>query len=296
MKDTYFDQNRVIEETDLQRSADIPEQIERVRCDLPRRTREAEAERRTMLASEAETQHETTKRAAAEHNLGRYQSFVPDAVATDEEYYYFHGWQILQWVVESYDTKLRFGQRDHNIKNITAALANVMGVDTLNPMPRWDYIFEHMASYVLLDGLIGNTDRHHENWMVAYVHHYGDMWIEIMPSYDHASSLGRELTDDKRQRILDSDGVQRYLDAGRGAIFVDSRRKRAPSPLRLARLLCRWRPEYTNRTLERIGGVPEDEIRTTIGRVPDEFMSEIAREFAFQVVMTGRRELLRSVR
>ena len=53
------------------------------------------------------------------------KSFVPDAVATDEEYYYFHGWQILQRVVESYDTKLRFGQRDHNIKNITAALADI---------------------------------------------------------------------------------------------------------------------------------------------------------------------------
>ena len=132
--------------------------------------------------------------------------------------------------------------------------------------------------------------------MVAYVHHYGDMWIEIMPSYDHASSLGRELTDDKRQRILDSDSVQRYLDAGRGAIFADSRRKRAPSPLRLARLLCRWRSEYTSRTLERIGGIPEDDIRTKIERVPDEFMSEIARAFAFQIVMTGRRELLRSVR
>ena len=224
------------------------------------------------------------------------KSFVPDAVATDEEYYYFHGWQILQWVVENYDTKLRFGQRDHNLKNITVALADIMGVDTLNPMPKWDYAFEHMASYVLLDGLVGNTDRHHENWMIAYVHHYGDMWIEIMPSYDHASSLGRELTDDKRLHILDSDGVQRYLDAGRGAIHVDSRRKRAPSPLRLARLLCRWRPEYTNRTLERIGGVSQDEIRTTIDRVPDEFMSEIAKEFAFQVVMTGKQELLRSIR
>ena len=224
------------------------------------------------------------------------KSFVPDAGATDEDYDYFHGWQILQWVVESYDTKLRFGQRDHNIRNVTTALANVMGVDTLNPMPRWDYTFEHMASYVMLDGLIGNTDRHHENWMIAYVHHHGDMWTEIMPSYDHASSLGRELTDDKRQRILNSDGVQRYLDTGRGALFVDSRRKRAPSPLRLARLLCRWRPEYTRRTLERIGGISEDEIRTTIERVPDEFMSEVAREFAFQVVMTGQRELLRSVR
>ena len=71
MKDTYFDQNRLMDETDLQRSADIPEQIERVRRELPRRTREAEAERRTMLASEAETQHDTTKRVAAEHNLGR---------------------------------------------------------------------------------------------------------------------------------------------------------------------------------------------------------------------------------
>ena len=142
----------------------------------------------------------------------------------------------------------------------------------------------------------GETDRHHENWMVAYAHHCGDMWIEIMPSYDHASSLGRELTDDERQHILDSDGVQHYLDAGRGAIHVDSRRKRAPSPLRLARLLCRWRPEYTTRTLERIGGVSEDEIRTTIEKVPDEFKSEITKEFAFQVVMAGKRELLRSVR
>ena len=87
-------------------------------------------------------------------------------------------------------------------------------------MPRWDDIFEHMASYVLLDGLVGNTDRHHENWMIAYVHHCGDMWIEIMPSYDHASSLGRELTDEKRQHILNSDGVHRYLNAGRGAVYV----------------------------------------------------------------------------
>ena len=224
------------------------------------------------------------------------KSFVPDTIATDTECYYFHGWQILQWVVESYDTRLRFGQRDHNIKNIMAALAHIMGINTLNPMPRWDDIFEHMASYVLLDGLVGNTDRHHENWMIACVHHYGDMWIEIMPSYDHASSLGRELTDEKRQHLLNSDGVHRYLNAGRGAVHVDHRRKRALSPLRLARLLCRWRPEFTRRALDRIGSVPEDEIRTTIQRVPAEFMSDVAKEFAFQVVMTGQRELLRSVR
>ena len=127
---------------------------------------------------------------------------------------------------------------------------------------------------------------------------YGDMWIsKSCRHFDHASSLGRELTDDRRQHVLDSeDGVLRYLNAGRGAVFVNGRRKRALSPLRLTHLLCRWKPEYTRRTLERIGRVSEDEIRTTIERVPDEFMSDVAREFAFQVVMTGKRELLRSIR
>ena len=56
----------------LQQSANIPGQIERVRPELSRLMREAEAERWLMLASEAEIQHDTTSRAAAEHNLGRY--------------------------------------------------------------------------------------------------------------------------------------------------------------------------------------------------------------------------------
>ena len=224
------------------------------------------------------------------------KSFVPDADSEDKGYYLFHGWQVLQWVVENYDTSLRFGQRDHNIKNITTALKNFMGVGTLNPAPHWDYVLEELASYALLDGLIGNTDRHHENWMIAVVAYCDDVRIEVMPSFDHASSLGRELTDDRRKNILESDGVLHYLRRGRGAIYVDSKHKRALSPLRLARLLCRWQPGFTRRTLDRVAGVSDDEIRETIQRVPHEFMSDVAKEFACQVVMTGKQELMRSVR
>ena len=222
------------------------------------------------------------------------KSFVPDADSEDKEYYLFHGWQVLQWVVENYDTNLRFGQRDHNIKNITTALKNFMVVGTLNPAPNWDYVLEELASYAVLDGLIGNTDRHHENWMIAVVGYCDDVRLEVMPSFDHASSLGRELTDDRRENILESDGVLHYLK--RGAIYVDSKHRRALSPLRLARLLCRWQPGFTRRTLDRIADVSDDEIRKTIQRVPSEFMSEITKEFACQVVMTGKQELLRSVR
>ena len=224
------------------------------------------------------------------------RSFLPDAWTTGAEYDFFHGWEVLQQLVEGYDTALRFGQLDHNVKNIATALTVSMGVDTMNPMPMWQRAMESLASYALLDGIIGNTDRHHENWMIAWVHDRGDMTMEIMPSFDHASSLGRELTDDRRRQILEADRVSRYVQRGRGGVYVGDARRRAPSPLHLARLLCRWRPTFTRKTLDRIDRLSENDVRTAVRRVPCEFMSDISKEFACQVILTGRRELLRGAR
>ena len=160
-------------------------------------------------------------------------------------------------------------------------------------MPQWDHEMETLLSYALLDGIIGNTDRHHENWMIAWVHDRGDVAVEIMPSFDHASSLGRELTDDKRRQILEADRVSRYVRRGRGGVYVGDRHLRAPSPLRLARLLCRWQPTLTRKTLERIDRLSELDVRKAVRRVPCEFMSDTSKEFACQVVLTSRLELLR---
>ena len=75
-----------------------------------------------------------------------------------------------------------------------------------------------------------------------------------------------------------------------------SKRRRALPPFRLAQLLCRWQPEFTRNTLTRIEAVPDLEFKATIDKVPPEFMSETAKEFAYQVVVTSKAELLRSTR
>ena len=224
-----------------------------------------------------------------------YPSFS-DIEPPAREYFFLHGWEILQDAVEGYDTDVKFGQRDHNVKNIVAAFLQLTGAGSSNPMPLWDDVLEKLASYALLDGLVGNTDRHHENWMLVYIQDRGDIMIDMMPSFDHASSLGRELTDAKRLRILESDGMLRYLQRGRGGVFLDSRRKRAHSPLRLARLLCRWRPDFMRGMLERIDSASDREIQASIGRVPPEFMSDLAKTFAYEVIITSKSELMRSVR
>ena len=208
----------------------------------------------------------------------------------------FHGWEVLQFEVPGYDTELVRGQREHNVRNIARVMYELMTDDQGNPSPGRERMLERLASYAVLDGLIGNTDRHHENWMVAYVPEGNDTVLETMPSFDHASSLGRELTDERRRQYLESDGVLAYLRRGRGGVYVNSRREHAASPLALAELLCRWQPDFTRGTLERIEDLTEGQIWRAIGRVPSEFMSDVAKEFAIQVVTTSRQALLRSAR
>ena len=226
-------------------------------------------------------------------------SFVPDQ---DDPYYdigpetiWLHGSEFLDWVTPAYDVHRVWSNRAHNIKNIIAAIVEIAGVGRTNPMAGWDTMMD-LASYALLDGLVGNTDRHHENWMVAYVEDAGDIRMHVSPSFDHASSLGRELFDEHRERILSSNDVLNYLKRGHGGVFVAGAHARAPSPLRLAQLLCRWQPRLARTWFDRLNSVSDTEFRSVIDRIPPEFMSDIAKDFAFQVVVTSKVEMLRSIR
>ncbi len=228
------------------------------------------------------------------------ESFLPSEQSADDsadiDIHTFHGYEILEMFIEGYDTNQRFGQREHSVKNIVSSMMALMGARSLNPIPLWDFELEMLASYALLDGLIGNTDRHHENWMVAHIYEGDNVRWKVAPSFDHASSLGRELTDQGRRRILEADAMLNYLHRGRGGVFVDRNRRRALSPLRLAQLLCRWMPDFTRETRARIAEVSDSQIRDTVNKVPSEFMSDIAKEFAYKAIVTGQDELLRSVR
>ena len=228
------------------------------------------------------------------------QSFLPcrDALYPDDGpvITWLHGSEFLDLAIPSYDVNRVWSNYAHNVRNLIDAIARLARVGVMNPMPRWDVMMDDLASYSLLDGLIGNTDRHHENWMVAYVEDAGNIEMYVAPSFDHASSLGRELFDERREQLLSSDGVLDYLKRGRGGVFVDNFRRHAPPPLRLAQLLCRWRPELARDWAARLNSVPDTEFRSVIDRIPPEFMSDTAKEFAYQVVITSKAELLRSIR
>lgn len=209
---------------------------------------------------------------------------------------YVHGMDVMPLVVENYDTgpHSRFRQLDHNVENICVAVERLASALSSEPEATVRTVSEALVSYALLDGLIGNTDRHHENWMLRIG--FRDGSLHAAPSFDHASSLGRELTDDDRRDKLDRGTVLQYLRRGRGGVYQDDRQPRAPAPLMLAQWLCERWSTLARPTLDRIEGLSESECRTIIDRVPSEFMSEAARKFALQVLMTSKTELERSIR
>jgi hypothetical protein len=91
------------------------------------------------------------------------------------------------------------------------------------------------VGYLLVDALIGNTDRHHENWAVLESIGLSERCAVLAPSYDHASSLGRELTDDERRARLDGkDGrrtVEAYTKKARSALYRSVEDSRPMSPI-----------------------------------------------------------------
>ena len=96
-------------------------------------------------------------------------------------------------------------------------------------------IIQSYADMVVFDALIGNMDRHHENWGVVVIGDYKsglagqiENWDPdqhknqryFTPLFDHGSSLMFELQENKLERMVqDIDVVERYVSKGYGFIL-----------------------------------------------------------------------------
>ncbi len=198
----------------------------------------------------------------------------------DGELELFHGNQILAGIVQSYDPCMRFGQSDHTLENIWLALDHVFEGPEKAAEAKLQF-----AGYVVLDGVIGNTDRHHENWGVIHPKLSEVGTVEYMAySFDHASSLGRELEDERRAMLLAENRVGRYSEGGRGGIYWSQADRRGPSPATLVVSATERYPELFRPTLAKLENLLDSSLREIVERIPENWMSPTAREFAVALI------------
>lgn len=198
-----------------------------------------------------------------------------------------HGNELLFLRNEVYPTDVRYGVVQHTIGAVVDVLSNVRPISPRVPGAP-DCIcdgFDTFVGYLMLDALIGNTDRHHENWGVVSQRNSTGHVLRVAPSYDHASSLGRELTDEKRHGRLGPHGqgtVQDYAGKAKSALWSHSGTKLSTvdalgeaAAVRPAAFEM-WKSILKRTTLERLNSEVE--------RVPPARLSETGKRFARELI------------
>ena len=198
-----------------------------------------------------------------------------------------HGNEILSMRVTGYDKGKTFRQSDHTLENIHSAIRGLF------PPEHADKVLAELASYMVLDALIGNTDRHHENWgiLLQFEPNTRALTLSVAPSFDHASSLGRELRDERRAELLTADRVGWYVGKGRGGIFRNPEDPHGANPLRIVQLAARAYPSLFRPSLERVAALRRAEVHEIIESIPCDRASEPAKQFAQAMIISAQASL-----
>lgn len=196
-----------------------------------------------------------------------------------------HGNQLLSTVVAGYRREVRQEVPEYRLDAIVAALGHF---DVQPPVgtPEGLDAFGVFVLYLGLDALIGNTDRHHANW--GATRNLEDGRMTLCASFDHATSLGFQLSDEARRRHLDeAGGMDRYARRARSRPFVGR-----PHLVDLFASGLDVRLQVGDVLARSLEQVDDEAIESLVGRVPENRMTQVSRRFVCNMWITNRKRIL----
>jgi hypothetical protein len=203
---------------------------------------------------------------------------------TDPSEAFTPGNELLSGQDSSYPTHKTGQVRGYNLEAVDDILTRTSApAGTAASLPN---AFAAFAGYLVLDALVANTDRHHENWGVI---DRAAGSVRLAPSYDHATALGFQEPEERKEALLENDAdMARWAARGRSRHFEGKPDlvALASDALRMAgtEVAAHWRTG-----LERLE--PDTWIRI-LDRVPDDRMSQVDRRFAATLLRLNRERLL----
>ncbi len=205
------------------------------------------------------------------------------------------GNELLARIVDEYPAKKFFQIREHTLDRVLSILEDEQ---TQRP-PGWSSILgvhsavDTFLGYLMLDAWIANQDRHHENWGLLVAPGRAP---HLAPSYDHASSLGRNESDAaRRDRLTTRDqgrSIESYVERARSAFYSSPMDAKPLSTLEPFLAAGREKPEAARAWLERLESVDNSAISAIFRRIPQNRITPIAVEFAQRMLELNQQRLL----
>lgn len=189
----------------------------------------------------------------------------------------------------------RYHVKDYTVEVVAAALAELEPPAPvwMNGIPRGIVsALDVFAGYLLLDAWVANQDRHHQNWGAIR----DGNELRLAPTYDHGSSLARNLTDDERKdrlRTKDRNRTVAHFAARAKSAFYQTRAdKKTLSALEVFRQFGNYAESGAEIWREKLSTVKPETVKAILNEVPPQRMTPITREFTFELLMTNQQRLL----
>ena len=118
----------------------------------------------------------------------------------DKDKGYIHGGQLMESHIKDFD---RLKGEKHNFKTIREMMNDYEG------------LLKYWAEVLVFDTLIGNTDRHQDNWgwVVKRTKKGNEMLFDInmSPAFDNGTALCYEILEQNIDKYEDTNRLERYL-------------------------------------------------------------------------------------
>jgi hypothetical protein len=208
------------------------------------------------------------------------------------------GNQLLQALDPEYPMGSKYKVRAHTIDAVIA----IVEVLQAPPAPFRECLpaginlaLGVFAGYVMLDALVANQDRHHENW-AALRTPAEPRTLYLAPTFDHGASLARNISDEERQERLNSSDHGRQLPVfaarARSAFYESPTETRPLTTLTAWQAFSQRSPGAGTIWLEQLGRITAEAIDGILGEIPPQRMSQISRDFTRELLLENLRRLL----
>lgn len=219
-----------------------------------------------------------------EGRRGVFTRSVLDASAGDR---LVHGNELIARVVDHYPKELRSNTAEYTLQRVRQALIN-----SELPIVKTDATYT-FGGYLVFDCLVGNQDRHHENWAVII---RSDGSAILSPSFDHAAGLACRLSDDERYARLNTRdsgyAVDSFARSARTPFHAEgSTRAGRLSTLEAVRLWRSWCPQI-DAWINRAAFVDSASLLKVYDGITEEVMSTVTKKFVTMLVEVNRKRLL----
>jgi hypothetical protein len=183
----------------------------------------------------------------------------------------------------------------HDVTNIFVCLENFVKNKPLNwnSLPQIKTAIDVFAGYLMFDTLISNQDRHNENWGMIYAsmnHTY------LAPSFDHAASLGRNESDEKRLiRLTTTDKgqtVASYVNKAKSQIIDEASGKRLSTIYAFELFGKCFALDASLSWINQLKLVDNEQLKSIVWSIPDSIISEISKQFAYNIIIENKKRIL----